>query len=186
MGNTRDSSGVNPEGKARAIYIWTVSCITHKYWWGWFNWLVPLQAYKLSSCFSLLLFSLFYQIGTLRQASSGSGSLILLVVSQQTSCQSLHAFCTPWPCSILSAWNVQSSKFWQRTSLPVLLALVDYWLWGVWITSQVPLTPGQSQVINWIAHGGIQWVGQGTEKILLGNTDIRLCSNYPICWLSVI
>ena len=33
-GNTRDSSGVNPEGKAWGIYIWTVECITHKHWWG--------------------------------------------------------------------------------------------------------------------------------------------------------
>ena len=70
------------------------------------------------------------------------------------------------------AWNSQSSKFWQRISLPVLLALADYWSRGVWIILQVPLTPGLSQVINWIALGGVWWVGQETS---------RPCSNHPNC-----
>ena len=76
-------------------------------------------------------------------------------------------------------------------TVPVLLALADYWSQGVWIIPQVPLMPGQSQ---WIAHGGVWWMEQGTEKISWGNTDIRLCSNYVtfltphgliimICWL---
>ena len=29
-------------------------------YWGWFDWLVPLQAYKILSCFSPLLCSLFF------------------------------------------------------------------------------------------------------------------------------
>ena len=32
--NTRDSSGLNLESKARGIYTWTVECITRKHWWG--------------------------------------------------------------------------------------------------------------------------------------------------------
>ena len=63
--------------------------------------IVPLQANKLLLCFSPLLSSLFYQSGTPHQATSGSGSLILLVVSQQTSHRSLHAFLVPLSCSIL-------------------------------------------------------------------------------------
>ena len=68
------------------------------------------------------------------------------------------------------AWNGQSSKFWQRISLPMLLALADYWSRGVWIISQVPLTPGLSQVINWIAH------------VLTTQFPDSACSNYTICW----
>ena len=93
--NTWDSSDINSESEAREIYIWTVECITHKHRWGWFDWLVLLQAYKLSSQFSPLLCSLFYQTGMLHQATSVSGSLILLVVSQQTSHWLLHAFRMP-------------------------------------------------------------------------------------------
>ena len=142
MGNTRDSSVVNPEGEARGIYIWTVECITRKHRWGWFDWFVPLQAYKLSSCFSSLPCSLCYRNGTFRRVTSGSGSLVLYIPANKPSIAS--CFCTPWLCSI--SWNGQSSNFWQQISLPVLLALADYWSQGVWITTQVPLTPGLSQM----------------------------------------
>ena len=42
-GNTWDSSGVNPEGKARRIYVWTIECITRKHRWG-VVWLVCTTA----------------------------------------------------------------------------------------------------------------------------------------------
>ena len=75
-----------------------------------------------------------------------------------------------------------------QVSLPVLLVLTDYWSWGLWIIAQVTLTPGQTQVINWIVHD--RWVCCR----LSNNTDIRPCSNCPslltqhgpstmICWL---
>ena len=53
--------------------------------------------------------------------------------------------------------NAQLSMFWQRISLPPLLVLADYWLREVWILSQVPLTPGWSQVIIWITHRVVGW-----------------------------
>ena len=86
MGNTRDSSGVNPEGEARGIYnLDCRECITRKHLRGWFDWFVPLQAYNYC-CASRLYRVLFYgQTGMLCQATFGSVSLILLVVSQQTS-----------------------------------------------------------------------------------------------------
>ena len=89
--NTQDSSGVNPEGKAQRLSRRELINTNR----GWFEWLVPLLAYKLMLCFLPLPHSLFYQTGTLRRATSGSGSLILLVVSQQTSHWSLCAFCMP-------------------------------------------------------------------------------------------
>ena len=129
------------------IYAWTVSCITRKHQWGWF---VLLQAYKLSQYFSPLPCSNwntppsnFWQ-----QISHTVGCI-------PASKQAVDRF-------MLFVRLAQSSKFWQWISLPVLLALADYWLVGVRITSQVPLTWGQSQVINWIAHRGVQWVGWGT------------------------
>ena len=125
------------------------------------------------------------QTGMLRRTTSGSGSLILLVVSQQTSHWLLRAFHTPWPCSI-PAWNAQSSKI----SLPMLLVLADYWSRGIWIISQVPLMPEQSQVINWIAHGGVRWVEQETSLPCSNHPNCHAlteqfadsaCSNYTIC-----
>ena len=143
-GNTWDSSGVNPEGKAWGIYIWTVECITHKHrWGGWFDWFVPLLAYKLSSC----LLPLPCERST-EQLLAVDLPYCWLYSSKQA-VDRLTVFYSP-------AWNAQSSKFWQRISLPVLLALGSV---GVWITSQVPLTSGQSQVINWIAHDWVRWVG---------------------------
>ena len=89
--NTRDSSDVNPESKTQRLSQRELVNTNR----GWFEWLVPLLAYKLTSCFLPLPYSLFYQTGTLCRATSGSGSLILLVVSQQTSHWSLCAFCMP-------------------------------------------------------------------------------------------
>ena len=85
---------------ANSIHIQTESSVKRPLW---FNWLVPLSVweYKLSSCFLPLPCSLFYQTRTLRQATSGSRSLILLPVSQQTIYQSIHAFRMPLQCSIL-------------------------------------------------------------------------------------
>ena len=91
-------------------------------WGGWFDWLVLLQAYKLSLCFSPLPCSLFYQTGMFCRATSGSGSLILLVVSQQTSCRLLYAFHAPWPCSILLSEMLELS--WASSDSRSLLVLV--------------------------------------------------------------
>ena len=186
MGNTRDSSGVIPEGFALGIYIWTVECITCKLRWG-VVWLVcttlakvPLQAYKLSSCFSSSPCSLCYRNGTFRRATSGSGSLVLLVVPQQTSRWSLRAFCTPWSCSI--SWNGQSSNFWRLISPPVLLALADYWLRGVWITTQVPLTPGLSQM-NCTRRGTVvECSNHPNCHVLTTQFADSECSNCTTCW----
>ena len=81
----------------------------------WFDWFEPLQAYKLLTCFSPLPCSvLFYQTGTLLQAT-GSKSLILLVVSQQISHLSLHAFHAPLPCSILPPETLSRASFSSRS-----------------------------------------------------------------------
>ena len=139
---------------------------------GWFEWLVPLLAYKLSSCFSPLLCSLLPKLERLHRVTFGSGSLLCLVVTKQTSRWSFRA---PWPyCS--PAWNTQWRKFWWRIFLPVLLALADYWLWGVWIILQVPLTSGSSQAINWIAHDRVRWAAIDWINSM-DNTGICPCSN---------
>ena len=71
------------------------------------------------------------------------------------------------------------------------LALADYWSREVWIISQVPLMPGHSQVINWIAHGGVRWVGLETLLPCTNHPNCHVlteqfadsaCSNYTICW----
>ena len=142
--NTRDNSGINPKDKAREIYIWTVEYITHnKRRWGWFDWLVPLQAYKLSSNFLPLPCSLFYQTGMVCGATSDSGSVILLVVSQQTSRWLLHGFCTPLPCSLYQPGML------SRASSDSRYLCLYCWRWQIidhneyeWIISKVPLTPG--------------------------------------------
>ena len=166
-GNTQDSSGVNPEDLSELLSVLLVNTNG-----GWFDWFVPLLAYKLLSCFSPLPWSLFRPNrnappNNFWQQISHTVSCIPANKSSITLCfsRALTVFYSP-------PWNVQSSKFWQRISLPVLLALADYWLLGVWIISQVPVTPGQSQVINWIAHGGVRWMGLETSL---------LCSNHPNC-----
>ena len=59
-GNTCDSSGINPEGEARGFISELLSVLLVNTDGGLFDWFVPLQAaYKLLSCFSPLLCSLF-------------------------------------------------------------------------------------------------------------------------------
>ena len=83
---------------ANSIFIQTESSMKGLLW---FNWLVQLCAYKLSSYFLPLPCSLFYQTGTLHQATSGSRFLILVPVSKQTIYWSIHVFRVPLQCSIL-------------------------------------------------------------------------------------
>ena len=170
-GNTRDSSGVNPEGKAWGIYIWTVSCVTRKHWWGGLTGLYHCWHTNHACRLYRVLFST--QTGMLHWATSGSRSPILLIVSH---CRSLHGFCAPWPCYILPPEEV--------------------WM----VPSQVPLTPGQSQVINLIAHDrvwrwAIDWnMAQYRYSPMFQLTDLltqcvltnqfadSTCSNCTICW----
>ena len=161
---------------------------------GWFDWFVPLQAYKLLSCFSPLPCSPFWPN---RNALLSNFWQLIYHSKQAVDCIPANkpSIASCFSCTLTvfysPTWNTQSSKFWQRISLPMLLALADYWLWGVWITSQVPLTPGQSQVINWIAHRWVQWVGLETSlpcsnhpncNVLTEQFADSAYSNYMICW----
>ena len=114
---------------------------------------------KISLCFSPWPCSIFYQTEMLRRATSESGSIIMLVVSQQTSHWSFYAFRAPWhlDCVLFSRLERLVEQVLTADPLPALLALADYWSRWVWIISQVPLMPGQSQVVNWIAHDKVRW-----------------------------
>ena len=109
---------------------------------GWFDWLVPLQVYKLLSCFPLLC-SLFYQTGMVRWVFfflAVDPSYCWLYPSKQA-----VDFFMLFAClyhALFSHWNASLSKFWQWIPLHVLLALADYWLRQVWIISKVSLMPG--------------------------------------------
>ena len=105
---------------------------------GWFDWLVLLQAYKLLLCFLPLPCSLFYQTGTLCQATSGSGSLVLLLVLLQTSRQSLHAFRAPWPSSVLLPEMLSWASSDSGSLCPCCWHWQLYWSRGEWIIWQVP------------------------------------------------
>ena len=83
-------------------------------------------------------------------------------------------------------WNAQLWKIWQQISLPILLALADYWSWRVWLTSQVPLTPGQSQVINWIVHDRVRWAGYKLNKFHGAILIFTLVLTTQLCWRSVV
>ena len=92
--NTRDSSCVNPEGKARGIYIWTVEYITHKHRWG-VVWVACTTA-GIQIIVMLLAFtcSLLYQTGMFHRALSGSGALLycwLYPTKQAVNCFMLFA-----------------------------------------------------------------------------------------------
>ena len=135
---------------------------------------------KSLSCFTFTV-SLLYQTGMFHQATSGSRSLILLVVSQQTSCQSLHAFCGAFTVFYSFTLNAQSSKFWQRISLSPYCQhwQLDDWSWRVWIISKVPLTPQSSTGYKLNRSEQIPW----TMQIIASYSP---CSNYPICRLRVV
>ena len=78
----------------------------------WFDWLLPLRAYKLSSCFSPLPW--------------------LYPSKQAVDCFMLfahlyHVLFSHLKCSVKQVLTT------DPISLPVLLALADYWSWRVWI-----------------------------------------------------
>ena len=88
---------------------------------GWFDWFVPLLAYKLLSCFSPLPCSLLRPnrnapLSNLCQRISHTVGCIPANKPLIASCflRTLTVFYSP-------AWNTQSSKFWQQISLPVLV-----------------------------------------------------------------
>ena len=149
-GNTRDSSGVNPQRVKPEGFIWTVLLsvyITRKHLCG-VVWLVcttaACMAYKLLPCFSPLPCSLCYQMEhSADQLLARTVACITANKPSITSCF-LHALTMFYS----SAWNTHSSKYRQQISwqisLSMLLALAHYWSQGVWIISQVPLTPGLS------------------------------------------
>ena len=56
--NTWDSSGVNPESKARWIYTWTVKCITRKHQLG-VVWLANCTTAGIQIIIVLLIFTVF-------------------------------------------------------------------------------------------------------------------------------
>ena len=153
------------------MYIWTVKC----------EWLVPLLAYKLLSCFSPFVFSFLpnqnVSPSTFWQQSSPTVGCISANKPLITSCfsRALTMFC-------FLTWNTQSRMFWQWLSLPVLL---DYWSWEVWIILQVPLTLGQSQVINLIVHDRVRWAGYRLNKF---HGAIQIFANVlttQLCWLNI-
>ena len=156
---------------ALKIYAWTVLCITCKHLEGGLTGLYYCRHTIIVVLLAFTVFSFLPNWNTLPsnfwQWISRSVGCIPTNKPSIASCFScaLSVFYSP-------AWNAQSSKFWQWLSLPVLLALADYWSRGVWIILQVPLTPGLSQVINWIVLGGVWWVGQETSCP---------CSNHPNC-----
>ena len=170
--NTRDSSGVNPKGEAWGIYIWTVKCITHKHQWG-VVWLVCTTA-GIQIIVVLLAFTV---ISFPTKPECSTEQLLAADLS----------YCWLPPCKqaidrfMLFARLDRVLFFRRERSVEQVLTadlsaravgVADYWSQGVWIISQVPLTPGQSQVINWIAHGGVRWVGLQTSLP---------CSNHPNC-----
>ena len=84
---------------------------------GWFDWFVPLQVYKLLSCFSPLPCSLLWPnrnapLSNLWQRISHTVGCIPANKPSITLCflRTLTVFYSP-------AWNAQSSKFWQQISL---------------------------------------------------------------------
>ena len=79
--------------------------------------------YHRASCLYRVLFS--GQTGTLRQATSGSRSLILLVVSQPTSRQLLHVFAR-LDCVIFSCLEHSVEQVLTADLFTILLALADY------------------------------------------------------------
>ena len=118
--------------------------------------------------------SLFYQTGTFRRAPSGSESLLLLVVSQQTSHRSIHAFHIPWlfsclECSVkevltedLSARAVGAGRLLIARSMNNITGPTD-----------ARTEPGYK--LNCTRRGTVggarDWINS------MGNTDIRPCSN---------
>ena len=162
---------------------------------GWFDWLVLLQAYKLLLCFLPLLCSLFYQTGMLRWATSGSRSLLLLLVSQQTSHQSLHAFHVPWPslfshlkCSVeqvltvdLSARVVGAGRLLIARSMNNITGPTD-----------ARTEPGYKLNCTWrdMVGGVRDWWGERLRScsnysichVLTTQFADSACSNYMICW----
>ena len=109
---------------------------------GWFDWLVPLQVYKLLSCFFpyCVLFSTKPEWSAEHFFLAVDPSYCWLYPSKQA-----VDFFMLFAClyhALFSHWNASLSKFWQWIPLHVLLALADYWLRQVWIISKVSLTPG--------------------------------------------
>ena len=119
---------------------------------------------------------------------SGSKSLLQLVVSQQTSCRLLHAFRALWPCSVLLPGTLSSDG---GSLCPCC------WHWQIARSMNNITCPTDAETepgykLNCTRRGTVggarDWINS------MGNTDIRLCSNYPtsltqhglttmICWL---
>ena len=146
--NTWDSSGVIPEGKAQGIYTRTGKCITYKHQLG-VVWLACTTA-GIQIIIALLIFTVFPFLPNWNTPPSNFWQRISHTVGciPANKPSIAHDFCTPWLCCS-PAWNTQSRKFWQRTSLPI---------------TGPTIMPGQSQVINWIAHDRVQRVGYRLNK----------------------
>ena len=85
----------------------TVLCITCKHLWGWFDWLVPLQAYKI--IIVLFTFTVLFSTKTecsVEQLQAADPPYCWLYPSKQV----VDCFYSP-------TWNAQSSKFWQQIPL---------------------------------------------------------------------
>ena len=120
---------------------------------GWFDWLVPLQAY-IQTIIVLFAFTMF-SFGMLHRATSGSGSLILLVVFQQAS---FHALRTPLLCSILSPGTLSQASSGSGSLCPYS------WRWQI-IDCDYSMNNHKSPTnatltANWIAHGGVYAYGR--------------------------
>ena len=135
--------------------------MTRKHLYGWFDWLVPLQAYKLLLRFSSLQCSLFYQTSNLHQATSGSRSLILLVVSQQTHHQSLHAFNAPllhsilWPRMLIVEQVLAADHGRYPTVTCMVVDLLIATSMSYQLSQKSHLCHNHCQVINLIALTGL-------------------------------
>ena len=144
--------------------------MTRKHLYGWFDWLVPLQAYKLLLRFSSLQCSLFYQTSNLHQATSGSRSLILLVVSQQTHHQSLHAFNAPllhsilWPRMLIVEQVLAADHGRYPTVTCMVVDLLIATSMSYQLSQKSHLCHNHCQVINLIALTGLGRWGVGLNK----------------------
>ena len=152
--NTWDSSGVNPEDKAWGIYIWTVECITHK-----LQWVVVWLACTTAGIQIIIMLVAFTMFSFLPKPECSAEQLLAadlpycwLYPSKQAVDRFMVFVCLH---CVLFSWLKRSVK--QVLTADLSARTVDAGRSvGVWITSQVPLTPGQNQVINWIAHDRVK------------------------------
>ena len=157
MGNTRDSSGVSELSSVLLVHSDG----------GWFDWFVPLQAYKLSLCFSSSPCSLSTKTGrSAEQLLAADRSNYWLYPSKQAVNRFVlfahldrvlfpemvsQATSDGWSlCPCCWRWHIIDRKEYEKQHR-------SHW---------------RQDWARWIAHGGMRWVGRETSCP---------CSNHPNC-----